>query len=610
MEGGFSSSEYNMSKTNTGTNPEHEVIQSPDLGRQIAESAQKTREELGLNGVPEKARIGTIKAAWGSTYEIAIRAKIVGLNSVVDRAMATMSARMGGVRKSEIPVGWKEPETPRVRRSGESPSAWEAYASFMLNGRDPQFETDPAKIEELKRESRFDHILPINKIPDSTDQIEEAMRAVLLSKDLAPTRVGKNGVPVTEYRLIKDASEVVCLDSNDLTSAENAPVDKVVVIKRNGDESAEELARMSSLLDNNKAVVVVVNDQDVGPYVHMIANHEYIDGVEAASVVTEFANFKTATNDYLGGDRKLATIAEQLSVAGKVQVLSQRGDAEGAKRIIEKTKQDPEKVKLLLEKASHRFNLGKDNENGAVKSMVLDDEKKQEISRLYNQLNSRIKSLGVDGLAKGITPATFLQLYFAEAQETNGRDVRAGVLQYSPDLSLELDLLSLPGTIGELVSAVDSGDKAKVARIADIFSVKNVPAGKKFPNESKIGGLIGKALEGVRDPLAKRELADVTAKLAGTAISGQNMYSVIPEGFVPKTPDISPVAISRMSETEKAFVRTRNNAVKGWGGPAMARFIYNASTITYASSPGEDGNIVFDQIVVRTKSKWESFRNK
>lgn len=611
MEGGFSPGLENMVNTRKPTGPENEAAVQIDLGKQIVESAKNTRESLGLPEVPGSEKIGPLKSAWGTIYEKAIQARVVGLNHIADRAMANVSAGLGGVRKSEMPKDWREPDTPRVRRSGESPGAWETYASYMLNGRKPQFENDPIKIEELRRETRFDHVLPISKVPESTEQIGEAMINVLLSKDSAPTRIGKNGAPVTEYRLVKDASEVVCIDASKVKDGDEAPKDKVVVIKRSGDESEEELARLSTLLNNNKAVVMVVEDQEVGPYIQMIANHEYLDGVEAASIVTEFANYRTTVNDYFGGDKKLASQEEQMSVAAKVLEATQHGSgANEVKKIIDRTKQDPKKVGALLEKCSHRFNLGKDGENGAVRSFVLEEDKREEISRLYNQLNSKIKSMNIDGLAKGISPAIFLQLYFAESQGTNGKDVRAGVLQYSPDLGLELDLLAMPGTIGELVAAVDNGDKSRVREIADIFSSRKTAGGKRFPNESKIGGLIARALEGVKDPVAKHDLADVTAKLAGTAISGQLMYSVIPEGFVPKTPEISPAAMAGLSESEKAFVRTRNKAVKGWGGPAMARFQFSANTITYSSTNDENGNTIFDGIVVRTKAKWKNGDNK
>ena len=414
-------------------------------------------------------------------------------------------------------------------------SIWGAYAWLNLG-------PEARKREELKRATRFVHLLPIeanlgfSQITEET--IKEELFKLFKEENAFPWRM-PNGMIVGDYGiLVTTKDEIVCIKPEDLSPSEqssNFPKGKVLVLFNESNLSYRQLPKFHQLLDHYPIIIVITPPSQEGNFgtITIGANHEYIDGVPAADLICR--------------------LGERLGF------------------VINPNNLNVERLEALMTDLDQWENSGSDAY--LIKTLFLDPELTKKILDLFEKIKAKLP--GEDISNNTLFQILLLSLYLKPHQ------IRGGVLRFRKEVERQLEHYRIPDYEGEnlfmlLTEALEQGQIDEVKKIMDIYN-------KRYAN---IVGIIGEIKS--RVPESLWPFLNHLSKILGIsrAITGQVMVSYIPQGF-----DVN-------RKFNEGFGAILERETYGFGGPAMTEFQDVAFTVTLIK---KNKDIII--VIIRVKAR-------
>ncbi len=404
-----------------------------------------------------------------------------GLNfAAIRKGLEVSSVPLGGKLAPEMPEDWEE-------KFDDEDGPWNVYSNIFLKGEgDFPYPMTEEEHKEARFKSRFCEFTPVTSIPSEPGDIARGFLDILTDDEHSFIWYDGENEDGTKkekrtYGMDIDPSSIAVYDLGeggddnwDKVNPERHEKQMVVIKLKSGDiQSGMEHKKLSGLMDRNKAVVFMVEDENKGNYIMTIRNHE---GTAALKVGHWMGRMR---DEMCGG------------------------------------KPDEEEIDRdgISQQMEDRFNMGESG-NGTVKSRTITPERKAQVDELYQAYKAKVEE--VSGGETKLSYATFWQLMILKASGGKG-----GVLGFDQRYKQELNHYGLRGDMDDLKKALEGGKKLKVASILDIYSEKR----------SNIA-FIGKARNQLETPQQRYQMSYVTWKSgAARDIAGTVLTSVIPEGF-------------------------------------------------------------------------------
>lgn len=387
-------------------------------------------------------------------------------------------------------------------------------------------------------------------LPAGETEIIKAVREAFLPNDF-PWIYDQKGMPAEDVRFegvdFEHLGFIRMTDGNIVRENISQPTEgrkQPTVILVDGEKSATKRAilaerKLVSEQSNGKPFVIVLKKEGDLTVIHLICNHEIMDGVPSAYYVRKIRK-------NLGLEKyNLADV-------------------------------DPSFLRKVLDEADRRE--ATEGDYHRVKSKALGKELTRQIVDLYEKIRQNLGQYQIE-----LSFETFIQLFLLD--RVNGQTIKGATLRFFREKSKELDLYAL-GDIYGLMRAMISGDiNALSGRYKD-YIVKNKEGrgrvGLFRKNQDIINRLIGQVTRSL--PEATWTPLNNFSKEAQAALaaSGQMMVSLIPDKIVYKGAD------GEKKEAPLGF---------GFGGPACTEYQEAAFTVSLVKDT--DGRIV--NILIRRK---------
>ena len=398
-------------------------------------------------------------------------------------------------------------------------SAFGAYAGLNLRGFG--IEGLPENEENLqKAASRFMHVLPVycGEIPLKDDSIRQIL-GKLLNQEAFPWSSSKKGttrsyginVSTENIIILRPGSEPEQPSQLGQQGGENY---KFCVVVNDTDAGLKKLTsehEFHNLLDGYPMFVVINRkngpDDDFGSII-LGANHEYIDGVPAADLVSR--------------------LAENLGF--KIPDFSELKLGESNSKAIE----------MLSSLAS--WEEGDWGNICKLDLAVISKEDTEKINSFCDFINCRLEQ--ILGGGNRISKATLKQMLIAGLYLRGNESLGSGFLKFSQQAEVQLDHFPFLYTIDDLVKALDRKDKETVRKIREsLVDLKKGNIG--FITRRIVGALPKNAVASLNHFLDKFGLQSL--------IAGRVMTSYIPWGL----------------ELKFDGNEERNRILHGFGFPAL-----------------------------------------
>lgn len=312
-----------------------------------------------------------------------------------------------------------------------------------------------------------------------------------------------------------------------------------------------------SQLINTRPFVLVVRNIDEMTDVHIMSNHEYIDGITSAYYLRKF-------------------IAESgMEHTDELSLIKKKGR---------------EFLELSLKEMDTRENSFLNDPDFEVKSVVIKPEIVKEIVGLFNKTKKKLRAERVT-----ISFADFMQIFVLRQAGVEGKKIRGGVLGFRRDISEQLAHYK-SGNIKELFELITShdGENLKEAVKKAGFSLKDDPRSgyedcQRIDLYDETKNNVSQLISPLKNlpPFYWRRINELSKTLnIARAATGQVMVSVIPE---------------KIAEL----------ALGGIGGPACTEYQDAAYTVRIIGIKDKgDEDLKVDEnaaIIVRRKFRKEIF---